>query len=152
MPLLKQQDKITVPYKVYGESNIEPAALHQFYEAMKLENTVAGALMPDAHFGYSLPIGGVIATEGIISPSFVGYDIGCGMCAIPLPYKRHELEPHRKAIFDSIYRSVPSGLGGKNQTKTLEKWDYEDIPRSEFLDNIMSNGGMADLASLGSGK
>ncbi|MBC8427487.1 MAG: RtcB family protein [Proteobacteria bacterium] len=122
---------------------------------MKLECTVKGALMPDSHLGYSLPIGGVLVTRDVISPQFIGYDIGCGVCALKLPYKKQEIKEHDNGIFDSIYRTIPTGLGGKNtnhRSKPIEKWDYENLPRSEFLDNIMKNeNSIADLASLGSG-
>jgi tRNA-splicing ligase RtcB (3'-phosphate/5'-hydroxy nucleic acid ligase) len=151
---LKQQDKITAPYKIYGENFIEPQALAQFYEVMKLESVVQGALLPDAHLGYTMPIGMVCATRNVISPQFVGFDIGCGACALQLPYKRYEIEKYSKEIFDSIYRSIPTGLGGKNthrRSKPIEDWDYDHLPRSEMLDGVMKNGGLADLASLGSG-
>ena len=42
--------------------------------------------MPDAHTGYSLPIGAVVATDGMVLPSWVGFDIGCSMCAIPTTF------------------------------------------------------------------
>ena len=55
---------------------IEDKALSQFFDALKQDWAVRGALMPDAHAGYSLPIGAVVATEGVIVPSWVGFDIG----------------------------------------------------------------------------
>ncbi|TRW24813.1 RtcB family protein [Flavobacterium zepuense] len=66
-------------YAVFGESHIEPGAKAQMDVAMKLPVTVAGALMPDAHQGYGLPIGGVLATKNAIIPYGVGVDIGCRM-------------------------------------------------------------------------
>ena len=63
---------------------IEQGALQQFFNAMKHEFTVHGALMPDAHTGYSLPIGAVIATKNVIVPEWVGNDIGCGVLALEL--------------------------------------------------------------------
>ena len=75
--------------KIFGEK-LDQGALDQFYSAMNQPFAVRGALLPDAHVGYSLPIGAVVATEGIILPSWVGYDIGCGMtysgaCTGPCP-------------------------------------------------------------------
>lgn len=67
------------PYHVYGESNIEQGAMKQMDIAMKLPITVAGALMPDAHQGYGLPIGGVLAVKNAVIPYGVGVDIGCRM-------------------------------------------------------------------------
>lgn len=68
------------PFKVYGIEGIEQGALSQIATAMRLPVAKAGALMPDAHQGYGLPIGGVLATENAIIPYGVGVDIGCRMC------------------------------------------------------------------------
>lgn len=67
-------------YAVYGMEQIEPGAIHQMNQAMKLPISVSGALMPDAHHGYGLPIGGVLATKNAVIPYGVGVDIGCRMC------------------------------------------------------------------------
>ncbi len=67
-------------YRAYGSEHIEQGAIHQMEVAMKLPVTVAGALMPDAHQGYGLPIGGVLAVENAVIPYGVGVDIGCRMC------------------------------------------------------------------------
>src|ERR1700741_1929068 len=67
-------------YAIYGADGIEDGALRQMATAMRLPVSVAGALMPDAHQGYGLPIGGVLATKNAIIPYGVGVDIGCRMC------------------------------------------------------------------------
>ena len=67
-------------YQIYGAEAIEDGALAQMETAMKLPVTIAGALMPDAHQGYGLPIGGVLATRNAVIPFGVGVDIGCRMC------------------------------------------------------------------------
>jgi tRNA-splicing ligase RtcB len=69
-----------VHFNVFGGEHIEETAMNQMYQAAKLPIAVAGALMPDAHSGYGLPIGGVLATEGAVIPYGVGVDIGCRMC------------------------------------------------------------------------
>jgi tRNA-splicing ligase RtcB len=66
-------------YTVYGADQIEEGAKKQMEIAMRLPITAAGALMPDAHQGYGLPIGGVLATRNAIIPYGVGVDIGCRM-------------------------------------------------------------------------
>jgi tRNA-splicing ligase RtcB len=66
-------------YAIYGAENIEEGARKQMEIAMRLPVTVAGALMPDAHQGYGLPIGGVLATRNAVIPYGVGVDIGCRM-------------------------------------------------------------------------
>lgn len=88
------------PYQIYGADAIEAGALQQMDTAMKLPVTVAGALMPDAHQGYGLPIGGVLATDNAVIPYGVGVDIGCRMCM-------------------TIYDIPPSRLGQKDEFKKL---------------------------------
>lgn len=66
-------------YRVYGSDGIEAGAVKQMEVAMKLPISVAGALMPDAHQGYGLPIGGVLAVNNAVIPYGVGVDIGCRM-------------------------------------------------------------------------
>jgi len=66
-------------FAIYGEDNIEAGARRQMEVAMTLPVTRAGALMPDAHQGYGLPIGGVLATHNAVIPYGVGVDIGCRM-------------------------------------------------------------------------
>ena len=69
-----------IPYSIYGAEGIEQGAINQMEIAMKLPVTKHGALMPDAHQGYGLPIGGVLATNNAVIPYAVGVDIGCRMC------------------------------------------------------------------------
>ena len=88
-----------VPFQIYGEHEIDDQAKYQLYDALKLPIAVAGALMPDAHVGYGLPIGGVLATKNAVIPYGVGVDIGCRMCLTIYPVKtsylkgkQHQLE------------------------------------------------------------
>ena len=68
-----------VPFSIFGSDHIEEGALQQMYVAAKVPVAVSGALMPDAHSGYGLPIGGVLATDNAVIPYGVGVDIGCRM-------------------------------------------------------------------------
>ena len=67
------------PFTIFGENEIDQQAKFQLYDSLKLPVSVAGALMPDAHSGYGLPIGGVLATDNAVIPYGVGVDIGCRM-------------------------------------------------------------------------
>ena len=67
------------PFTIFGENEIDQQAKFQLYDSLKLPISVAGALMPDAHSGYGLPIGGVLATDNAVIPYGVGVDIGCRM-------------------------------------------------------------------------
>lgn len=69
-----------IQFATFGAEGIEQGAVDQMNTAAKLPVAVAGALMPDAHFGYGLPIGGVLAVQNAVIPYGVGVDIGCRMC------------------------------------------------------------------------
>lgn len=86
-----------LPYRVWGGEHIEAAARAQMDAAMRLPVSVAGALMPDAHVGYGLPIGGVLATEGVVIPYAVGVDIACRirLSVYPLPPAALDTQPER---------------------------------------------------------
>ncbi len=71
--------EVAAPFADFGGMDVEPAARDQMYQALKLPISVRGALMPDAHLGYGLPIGGVLAVENAVIPYGVGVDIGCRM-------------------------------------------------------------------------
>ncbi len=135
------------PHKIYGK-NIEQQALDQFYSALAQEYSVCGALMPDAHTGYSLPIGAVIATDEVILPSWVGYDIGCGMCALPTSFAKNDIAHHAKDIFQSIYSSIPTGFAHNRRDS---QWSYTQYPGSEVLNTLFRKNGLKQLGSLGSG-
>ncbi|MFC2152906.1 RtcB family protein [Bacteroidota bacterium] len=85
-PIYKQQrseikiEPKPLPYKIYGKKEIEESSIKQMDNAMRLPITAKGALMADAHQGYGLPIGGVVATKNAVIPYGVGMDIGCRMC------------------------------------------------------------------------
>ena len=108
------------PYRIFAEV-LEQEALNQFESAMQQPFVVRGALMPDAHAGYSLPIGAVVATDGVVLPAWVGYDIGCGMCAVPTTFNLAAVQAKAEAIFKSIYRGIPVGFS-HNQKDSI--WDF----------------------------
>lgn len=74
-----QMNKNHCPLTIFGDSMIEAGAVNQIHEAAKLPVAVKAALAPDAHQGYGLPIGGILATRGAVIPWAVGVDIGCRM-------------------------------------------------------------------------
>lgn len=133
--------------KIFAD-NIEPATLSQFNSAIALDFTVKAALMPDAHLGYSLPIGAVVATEGVVLPAWVGYDIGCGMLAVQTDIVKEELLPFREKIFESVYRSVPTGF---HHNKQDSRWDHSNIEMTPELKGIFAKSGLKQIGTLGSG-
>lgn len=129
----------------------DPEALAQFHSAMQQKFAVAGALLPDAHVGYSLPIGGVVATRGVILPAWVGYDIGCGVCALPSSFLRQDIEKHRQEIFQEIYRTIPMGQHG-NKEHSITRWNINAIPHTPALDKLyQQRKGKSQMGSLGGG-
>jgi len=136
------------PYSIFTEV-IEEEALKQFEQAIQLDSVVQGALMPDAHTGYTLPIGAVVACEGMVYPAMVGYDIGCGMCAVPTTFKEQDVRDNAEQIFKQIYRDIPVGF---NHNKVDTPWDGRyGLECSDKLVEIFSKNGLKQLGSLGSG-
>lgn len=105
--------------RVWG--NPDAGALAQAKACAEHGNVVQTLLMADHHKGYSQPIGGVVAYDGQISPSGVGYDIGCGNKAVRTNLMASELNPRLPAVMDQIARKVSFGVGRVNS----EKVDHE---------------------------
>ncbi len=80
------------------------------------------ALMPDAHGGKGMPIGGVLATKGVVIPNAVGVDIGCGMCAVKTNVRIEEVtqEVLRKKILRGIRKQIPLGMAHHKQAQSEE--------------------------------
>lgn len=136
--------------KIFGEEIIDPKAIHQMYEAMDNPFAIRGALMPDAHLGYSLPIGGVVATENVVVPAWVGYDIGCGVCAVPTTFDPAEVQEYSDLLFTHIYKNIPVGF---NHHKVAQHLGSENQPEHTtwFKSMFYEKGGLKQLGTLGSG-
>lgn len=115
-----------LPYAVWGREGIDPAALTQMDRALQLPVAVAGALMPDAHVGYGLPIGGVLATADAVIPYAVGVDIACRMRLsvydVPPDVLEHDPRPYERALLDRTY----FGAGRKNPDRPDHPVLHED--------------------------
>jgi tRNA-splicing ligase RtcB len=101
-----------VSWRRWG-SDIEPEALAQMAVAAKLPVAVAGALMPDAHLGYGLPIGGVLATEGAVVPYAVGVDIACRMKLSVLDLPVAWIAGQRDRLVHAIESETRFGAGAE---------------------------------------
>ncbi len=102
-----------IQFNVFGQEHIEEGAMHQMYQAARLPISVAGALMPDAHSGYGLPIGGVLATENAVIPYGVGVDIGCRMCLSLFDIDPKELLQKENYFAREINEATLFGSGGQ---------------------------------------
>ena len=120
-----------VPFHVYGADFIEPAAIDQMQQASRLPISVAGALMPDAHHGYGLPIGGVLATNNAIIPYGVGVDIGCRMCLSLFDLPVADLKIRDKYFKRILQEHTLFGAG--KEFKKNES--HEVLDRSEFYES-----------------
>ena len=114
-------------YQIYGAEAIEEGALSQMETAMKLPVTVAGALMPDAHQGYGLPIGGVLATRNTVIPFGVGVDIGCRMCMTLYDLPSNVLEKKKEDFKKMLINNTKFGQSTFKKPK-----DDAIMEREEF--------------------
>lgn len=111
------------------------------------------AVMPDAHAGRGSTIGTVIATKGAIIPSAVGVDIGCGMCAVKLPFGINRIE-RLPELRHSIERAVPVGREGNRvlSPRVTEFFNQAGVPRAKQFDHALALGkAMSQCGSLGGG-
>lgn len=97
-------------WRQWGEG-LEPESVNQMARACQLPVAVAGALMPDAHVGYGLPIGGVLATDNAVIPYAVGVDIACRMKMTVLDLPRRDLERKRDQLIAAIEAETRFGVG-----------------------------------------
>ncbi|HPW50715.1 MAG TPA: RtcB family protein, partial [Tenuifilaceae bacterium] len=105
-----------LPYTVFGKDKIEAGAIGQMDRAMSLPISISGALMPDAHEGYGLPIGGVLATqENVVIPYAVGVDIACRMCMSVYSLPSAQIDNKRNNLSELLVRHTIFGVGAKNK-------------------------------------
>ncbi len=121
--------------------------------------------MPDIHWGYGFPIGGVAAMkvgDGVVSPGGVGFDINCGVRLLRTNLTKDEVSPKMQPLMDALFQSVPSGVGSKGRIRLKggdinevlrkgSRWAIEhDYGRPEDLEHTEENGEMpgADPAAV----
>jgi len=130
--LLPQEYKpgMQVPGLIYASEEMldqiaEDQAIEQVANVAFLPGIVNFSLaMPDIHWGYGFPIGGVAAMrveDGVISPGGVGFDINCGTRVVRTDLTEEEVRPHLKRLVDQIFRDVPAGVGGEGLVKASLK-------------------------------
>ena len=122
-----------VKYRQWGEG-LEHEAVMQMEKACLLPVAVAGALMPDAHVGYGLPIGGVLATENAVIPYAVGVDIACRMKMTVLDIPMRDLERHQDRLARAIEAETRFGIGAsfkeRRQHEVLDAdWSISPVTR-----------------------
>lgn len=113
------------PLAVFGEH--DPATIEQMRNCMATGRAVAGVVCADGHIGYAQPVGGVIAYEGQISVSGVGFDIGCGNMAVRLDTPMAEIRPRLPLILADIAKNISFGMGRANAER-VEHALFDDEP------------------------
>ena len=140
-----------IAFSIFGQEHIEQGALHQMYTAAKLPIAVAGALMPDAHHGYGLPIGGVLATENAVIPYGVGVDIGCRMCLSIFDIAPTELAQRQQYFTRELNEATLFGSGAQfQQAADHEVMDHEAFNQIPLLKGLQGRA-WKQLGSSGSG-
>lgn len=139
------------PYHQWGE-DLDPQSVEQMANACKLPVSVAGALMPDAHLGYGLPIGGVLAAENAVIPYAVGVDIACRMkmTVLDIPVKELDDERGRGRLTRAIEKETRFGIGAtfkdKREHDVLDRdWSVTRVTREN------KNKAWTQLGTSGSG-
>ncbi|MFZ0891147.1 MAG: RtcB family protein [Thermoplasmata archaeon] len=105
-------------------------SLQQLANVATLPGIQSNALaMPDIHFGYGFPVGGVAAfdlAEGVVSPGGIGYDINCGVRLLRTSLTVPEVRPRLRALVEALYHEVPSGVGSKGGI-TLSQGEMDEV-------------------------
>ena len=134
-----------------GSKHIEVSAIQQMELAMRLPIAEQGALMPDAHMGYGLPIGGVLATRNAVIPYGVGMDIGCRMAMSILDLPASYVQRHRHELKRALQERTHFGNeGGLDFTQEHEVLDHPVFGDTDLLKRLQGKAAK-QLGSSGSG-
>ncbi|HAG83676.1 MAG TPA: RNA-splicing ligase RtcB [Cyanobacteria bacterium UBA12227] len=129
---ISYKEGMRVPARIYGTEKLISELDEGVYEQVTNVATLPGITkyalcMPDGHFGYGFPIGGVAAMDveqgGVISPGGIGFDINCGMRLLVTNLTYKDVKPYIKTLVDRLYERVPAGVGSSGFVK---------ISRNEF--------------------
>jgi len=137
--------------KIFGGKEIEPSAKKQMQTAMSLPIVVQGALMPDAHTGFGLPIGGVLACDNAVIPFAVGVDIGCRMALTIIDERDSFFRSNSHQIKMALREHTHFGMeGGLEQLQEHEVLDHPSFKATELL-KMLQGKAARQLGSSGSG-
>lgn len=145
------QSEEKIPIKIWADE-VEEGAMEQ---AMNLADLPFAfrhiALMPDVHQGYGMPIGGVMAAKGVVSPNCVGVDIGCGVCAVKLNWRAVE-RGRLQQFVDKIRQCIPTGFHWHDSQQDISGVYFSEMSK-ERLPIVVENFEKAEhqLGTLGGG-
>ena len=141
--------EVDAPYHIWGD-NLEATAVQQLKNGCKLPVAVSGALMPDAHIGYGLPIGGVLATTDAVIPYAVGVDIACRMKLTVLDLPVNALAADRARLTGALERETRFGIGASFRSR--RQHDVMDADwHATSVTSTLKDRAWAQLGTSGSG-
>ncbi|GLB50504.1 RtcB family protein [Neptunitalea lumnitzerae] len=128
----QELEQTRAPFSIFGENEIDAVAKSQLFNALKLPVATKGALMPDAHSGYGLPIGGVLATDNAVIPYGVGVDIGCRMSLsvfnLPASYLKGKTDFLKGILSDHTKFGMKEVHAKKMDHEIFSRVEFKDIP------------------------
>ena len=148
-----KEDEMKVHCHVWSEEgSMEQEAINQIKNASSLPFAFHHtALMPDGHVGFGAPIGGVLATKGVIIPSFVGVDIGCGMCAVKTGVNEKALDIDTlKKIVGNIRKAIPVGFGHHKREQDINYMPSGGVKYLPIVDQQYKKA-LTQIGTLGGG-
>ncbi len=131
---IKKHGPMRVPARIYSSREMietikKEETFKQLINVAQLPGIIDAAMaMPDIHWGYGFPIGGVAAfdcDEGVISPGGVGYDINCGVRLATTNLTENEIRPHLENLVNALYNAIPAGVGSTSDVKL----SYPDLKK-----------------------
>jgi tRNA-splicing ligase RtcB len=144
-------NKTGIDFRTFGAQFIEESAFQQMHQASRLPISVGAALMPDAHAGYGLPIGGVLATENAVIPYGVGVDIGCRMCMSIFSIDPKQLKKKEQYFKRELLEATLFGSGQQFDRATdhavMDHQAFKELPLLAGLQHRASK----QLGTSGSG-
>jgi tRNA-splicing ligase RtcB len=149
-------DGIIYASKRMLEDIVKDESLQQVINVACLPGIVKASLaMPDIHWGYGFPIGGVAAfdiEEGIISPGGVGYDINCGVRLLRTSLSAFDLSQRKREIVNNLFRDIPTGVGAHHKDFKLAREDLDNVLRQGALWAVKHGfGDESDLSHIEAG-
>lgn len=146
---IPQQGRMRVPARIYATEHML-ARIHADNAPLQAINVAclpgilkASLAMPDIHWGYGFPIGGVAAFDletGVVSPGGVGYDINCGVRMMASNLSQHQIKPKLNELVNALFRSIPTGVGAAGALS---------VDRSELKKVVSQGAGWAVARGLG---
>lgn len=138
-------------HELVAFGDVEPASLQQLERCLDVSGESSrGVLCADHHKGYSMPIGGVVASDRVVMPAGVGYDIGCGNCAVQTPIRAADLDVAR--VMDEIWRTISFGMGRSNDERISEHPVFDAIAKSPVKEQRqLLSSARSQLGTVGGG-